>query len=242
MKLHRHPKRLIAFSLIELLVVIAIIAILAGMLLPAISRSKEKALSIKCLNNLRQMGLSMILYAQDNNGFFPSRTDSKRWPTQLKPFYQNFFILQCPADKPPRPTRVDYSKVQPDDAPRSYIINGWNDYFQEQLKTTDMGRLMGKAVRESDLKKPTETIVMGEKITGSDHYYMDFFESNDVDQIERGRHSNFSKKATRVTKAGGSNYAFADGSSRFIRYRGVLYPLNLWATTDAFRNNRAMSN
>jgi len=88
--------RRLGFTLIELLVVIAIIAILAAMLLPALSKAKQKAQGIQCINNLKQLSLGWIMYAQDSNGKLAPNGDEGAQPTSPNDTTSANAIQWCP--------------------------------------------------------------------------------------------------------------------------------------------------
>jgi len=103
-----------AFTLIELMVVIAIIALLAALLLPALSQAKSRAWSVRCVSNLRQIGLAMRMYSDDFNELFPESgtvipwggvdyappfgSGKHSWMEQLISFTVNTNLYHCPAD------------------------------------------------------------------------------------------------------------------------------------------------
>lgn len=120
-----------AFTLIELLVVIAIIAILAAILFPVFAQAREKARSVSCLSDTKQIGLSLQMYTQDFDETIPQAyyyvsangIGRMHWSKMLTPYTKNDDIFACPSDISPTP--IGFSGGFPDaQAPRvSYIPN-----------------------------------------------------------------------------------------------------------------------
>ncbi len=156
--LNSRPLRGQAFTLIELLVVIAIIAILAGMLLPALAKAKAKAVGSQCLNKHKQIALAYKLYTDDYDGVlvpldspgFPSApalvarnpaTPNTWWPDQLKRYLvADKLLFQCPKQ------------------PQNWTSND----FGIGLSTPELGWTGAARVREINVSKPTETVAFAD--------------------------------------------------------------------------------
>ena len=144
-----------AFTLIELLVVIAVIAILAALLLPALGAAKVKARQAGCLSNLRQIGVAMQMYADENEGWLPTTTHgagtNASWIYQLAPYTAGVDAIRICNSDPKGQTRLAASGT-------SYTMNE----FTSVDAVDPFGNLLETFRRLDALHRPTETMTVFE--------------------------------------------------------------------------------
>jgi len=211
------PEARNAFTLLELLVVIATISLLAAMLLPALSRGKESARATQCLGNLRQLGLAVKLYTDENADEFPRSQHSAfangllPWERTMAPLLGSTTVLwtnllyrvyRCPSDKKPAPWSFGLSVY--------YELGPEDDYAG---KPQTWRRL-------SQVPRPTATILFAENNSAADHIMPHFWSRpGDAEDVASLRHQ------------GRSNYIFADGHVNVRKLFNTFNPdqgVDLW--------------
>jgi len=173
--------RIRAFTLIELLVVIAIIAILAAMLLPALTKAKSRARQTSCINNLRQIGIALVMYADSFNQYpscyYPVNSTYVWQPRLLTFMGNNRKAFSCPAARPDsvwdhilNPSVVSVigedGKLDPEGIKNTTRCSlGYNDWGLKNVVTPPLG--MGAdvglgVVKDSTVRKPSDMISLGD--------------------------------------------------------------------------------
>jgi len=170
------PGRKRGFTLIELLVVIAIIALLAAILFPVFARAREAAKKASCQSNMKQIGLAIAQYQNDNDGYFPigfsdndwTPGNSTSWPVAVQSYIKNLQVFYCPDDSwAGRPMGGGgFAGVM-----ISYVGNGvsgwsWNGYPQKGPMGNHeswMGPSRSPSLTDSQLAHPSQSILVAEQ-------------------------------------------------------------------------------
>ena len=186
------------FTLIELLIVIAIIAILAGMLLPSLSKAKETARGIACTSNLRQMYFSYCNYSEQNDDFMLCiTTDGKTnyWyipmGEDLQTQEQKVSVMTCPSQEKPTAGKFRYS----------YGMNGYYMPFSPASRTiSGKTNLPGLPRKMSRQKYPSQTMLFTDAPAGSQ--YVTSARANKVSTPNVGTDFRHDKKANALFVGG----------------------------------------